>query len=145
MRQYSNHAVGRSTTCPAAVRGPPIEITPSGGDLYRPAIAVDGCGRPWVFWSENRKGNFDVWARAIENGKPGAIVQLSHEPGSDIDPVAATDAHGRVWVAWQGWRNGKASIFAATQDGDRFSPPVVVASSAATNGTPPSPRMGKAA
>ena len=36
--------------------GPPIEITPTGGDLYRTAIAVDGSGRPWVFWSENRGG-----------------------------------------------------------------------------------------
>ena len=37
-------------------RGSPIEITPTGGDLYRAAIAVDGSGRPWVFWSENRGG-----------------------------------------------------------------------------------------
>jgi hypothetical protein len=116
--------------------GAPIEITPGGGDLYRPAIAVDGSGRPWVFWPENRKGNFDIWGRVIEDGKPGAVLQLSSEPGSDIDPVAATDAKGRVWVAWQGWRNGKASIFAATQDGNQFSPPAVVASSAGNEWNP---------
>ena len=70
---------------------------------------------------ENGKANFDIWARAIERGKAGRTVQISHEPGSDIDPAATTDSQGRVWVAWQGWRNGKASIFAATEDGDRFS------------------------
>jgi hypothetical protein len=116
--------------------GPPIAITPPGGDLYRPSIAVDGSGRPWVFWSENRKGNFDVWARAIDSGKPGRTVQISREPGSDIDPAAATDAKGRVWVAWQGWRNGKASVFAATQEGDRFSAPAVVSSSSGNEWDP---------
>jgi hypothetical protein len=116
--------------------GPAIEITPASGDVYRPTVAVDGAGRPWVFWSENRKGNFDVWGRAIEDGKPGRTVQLSKESGSDIDPVAAADSKGRVWVAWQGWRNGKASIFAATQDGNRFSPEAVVASSAGNEWNP---------
>jgi hypothetical protein len=107
----------------------PIAITPPGGDLYRPAIAIDGSGRPWIFWSQNEKGNFDLWARAIDNGKPGAPVRLTKEPGSDIDPAAATDSLGRVWVTWQGWRNGKASIFAATQNRNSFSAPVAVSSS----------------
>lgn len=73
-----------------------------------------------MFWSANEKGNFDLWARAVENGIPGAMVRLSTEPGSDIDPVAATDSKGRVWVAWQAWRNGRASILAATQNGNGF-------------------------
>ena len=55
--------------------GEPVAITPAGGDLYRPAVAVDGSGRPWVFWSRTIEGNFDVWARAIDNGKPGATVR----------------------------------------------------------------------
>src|SRR5215469_15604866 len=114
----------------------PIAITPSGGDLYRPAIAVDGLGRVWVFWSQNDKGNFDIWARPLENGKPGAAVRISNAPGSDIDAVAATDSQGRVWVAWQGWRNGKASVFAATQQNAKFSVPATVSSSAANEWNP---------
>src|ERR1700722_14264870 len=86
--------------------GETIAITEPGGDLYRPAVAVDGTGRPWVFWSSNEKGNFDIWAKPVENGTPGAAVRLSSEAGSDIDCAAATDSQGRVWVAWQGWRNG---------------------------------------
>jgi hypothetical protein len=74
----------------------PIPITPSGGNLYRPAIAVDGAGQPWVFWSQNDKGNFDVWGRVVENGKPGTSVRISAAAGSDIDVVAATDSRGRV-------------------------------------------------
>lgn len=116
--------------------GPPILITSPGGDVYRPAVSVDGSGRPWVFWAKNRKGNFDIWGRVLENGKPNTTVRLSDEPGSDIEPVAATDSKGRVWVAWQGWRDGKASIFAVTQDANRFSAAAVVASSAANEWNP---------
>ncbi|HEV3333025.1 MAG TPA: hypothetical protein VG096_18685 [Bryobacteraceae bacterium] len=114
----------------------PVAVTPSGGDLYRPAIAIDGRGRLWVFWSQNDKGNFDLWGRVIENEKPGVTVRLSREAGSDIDPVAATDSQGRVWVAWQGWRNGKASIFAATQNGNRFTTPSTVNSSSGNEWNP---------
>ena len=114
----------------------PIAVTLGGGDLYRPAIAVDGSGRVWVFWSQNDKGNFDVWGRALDNGKPGGSVRISAAAGSDIDSVAATDSQGRVWVAWQGWRNGKAAIFAATQNGMKFSTPVTVSSSQANEWNP---------
>ena len=107
----------------------PIPVTPGGGDLYRPAIAVDGSGRTWAFWSQNDKGNFDVWGRVIENGRPGTTVRISSAAGSDVDAVAATDSQGRVWVAWQGWRDGKAAIFAATQNGTRFSVPATVSAS----------------
>ena len=52
------------------VWGKPIAITPAGGDLYRSAIAVDGQGRPWVFWAQNVKpgagrANFEIFARII--------------------------------------------------------------------------------
>jgi hypothetical protein len=107
----------------------PIAISAAGGDLYRPAIAVDGRGRVWVFWPANERGNFDIWARVVEGGKAGATVRISNAPGSDIDPAAATDSAGNVWVAWQGWRDGKARIFAASQKGSAFSAPVTVASS----------------
>ena len=113
--------------------GPPIAISEPGGDMWRPAIAVDGADRPWVFWSANKStsgtANYDVYARAVRNGAAGLTVQLSSEAGSDVDAAATTDSNGRVWVAWQGWRNGRATIFSATQDGDGFGKPAVVASS----------------
>jgi hypothetical protein len=116
--------------------GSPIAISASGGDLYRPAVAVDGKGRPWVFWSSNEKGNFDLYARAVENGNPGRTVRLTTEPGADVNPVAATDARGRVWVAWQGWRGGRAAIVASVQEGDGFSRAVPVSVSQANEWNP---------
>jgi len=114
----------------------PIAVSAPGGDLYRPAIAVDGRERVWVFWPANEKGNFDIWARVVENGKAGATVRVSNAPGSDIDPAAATDSAGNVWVAWQGWRNGKAQIFAASQRRSGFGAPMTVASSAGNEWDP---------
>ena len=98
----------------------PVAVTNAGNDQYRTAVAVDGSGRPWVFWSENRGGNFDIYASLVDANGPQKQVRISSDPGSDIDPVAATDSNGKVWVAWQGWRNGKAAIFAAHQNGDSF-------------------------
>src|SRR5207248_1120537 len=120
----------------AGAWGETIAITEPGGDLYRPAVAVDRSGRPWVIWSANDNGNWDLWARPVENGKPGAAVRLSSEAGSDIDPAAATDSKGRVWVAWQGWRNGRAQIFAATQNGNAFSKAAVVSKSTSNEWNP---------
>jgi hypothetical protein len=123
----------------AGAWGDPIAVTKGGEDLYRPSISVDSKGRPWVFWSANPGGpnpNFDVWACPIENGRPGAAVRVSNVPGSDIDPVSVADASGRVWVAWQGWRNGRAGIFAAVQQGDKFTTPSAISASTGNEWNP---------
>jgi hypothetical protein len=114
----------------------PIAVTPAGGDLYRTAIAIDGSGNPWVFWSQNNNRNFDIFGCMVERGKAGRPVQISKETGSDVDPVAATDSTGRVWVAWQGWRNGKAGIFSAFQKGNAFSAPAAVSKSSGNEWNP---------
>jgi hypothetical protein len=116
--------------------GEPIAATGQGGDLYRTAIAVDGRGRAWVFWSENHGGNFDIMARAIDGLSAQEKVPITKEEGADIDPVATTDASGRVWVVWQGWRNGRAGIFVARQEGRGFSAPVKISNSASNEWNP---------
>ncbi len=116
--------------------GPEIAITPGGGDLYRTAVAIDGSGTPWVFWSQNNSGNFDVYACAIRNGRPGGPARLSSAAGSDVAVVAATDSAGKVWAAWQGWRNGRAAIFAASQKGSAFSAPEEISRSPADEWDP---------
>jgi hypothetical protein len=120
----------------AGAWGTPIPITQPGGDLYRPAIAIDGKGRPWVFWSANDKGDFDLQARVVENGVPGRTVRIAAEPGADIMPVAAADSRGRVWVAWQGWRNGRAAIHASVQEGEAFSKPAQVSGATGNDWNP---------
>jgi hypothetical protein len=107
----------------------PIAVTEAGNDQYRTAIATDGNGRAWVFWSENHGGNFDIYARAIDASGAQERVQISSDPGSDIDPVAATDGNGKVWVAWQGWHDGHAAIYSAHQNGSKFTAPEKISNS----------------
>jgi hypothetical protein len=122
--------------------GEPVAVTTPGLDIYRTAIAVDGHDRPWIFWSENvrfasgAKPNFEVFGRALNGAQLGPRIQISNDPGNDVDPVAATDASGNVWIAWQGWRNGKAAVFAATQSRDGFTKPQSVSSSIANEWNP---------
>jgi len=114
----------------------PIAVSEAHGDLFKPAVAVDGAGRVWVFWSANTNGNFDLYARPVEGGKPGRALKLTSDRGPDIMPVAATDAKGQVWVAWQAFRNGRSQIHAARQQGEKFSDEIVVASSVANEWNP---------
>lgn len=122
--------------------GAPIAITDAGLDIFGISLAVDGQDRPWAVWSQNTKfpaggkPNFEVFARVIQGGKPGAKVQISNDAGNDVTPVATTDASGKVWVAWQGWRGGKAAIFAAAQNGENFGAAQAVSNSQANEWNP---------
>ena len=95
-------------------------------DIMRAAVAVDGRKRVWVFYSANRDGNFDIYARSLAGGRWSSEIRLTSDPGTDLNPVAATDSKGRVWVAWQGFRGNNLQILAAAENGDRFTNETVV-------------------
>jgi len=114
----------------------PMPVSAPKQDIMRTAVAVDGNKRVWVFWSANRNGNFDIYAKWYAGGRWSDEVRLTSDPGTDLNPVAATDAHGRVWVAWQGFRNGNLEVLAAAQDGDRFGREATVSFSPASDWDP---------
>ena len=104
----------------------PEAVTPTGQDVYRTAVAVDGAGRVWVFWSANRDDNWDIYARSRQENRWSNEIRLTADPGPDAFPVATTDSEGRVWLAWQAFRDGEADIHAVVQQGKSFAEPVVV-------------------
>jgi hypothetical protein len=104
----------------------PLDVTDGHGDVYKCAVAVDGAGKAWVVWSENRDDNFDVWARSFDGRAFSEPVRLSSDKGSDHSPVAATDSAGRVWIAWQGARDNVFQIHSRHQTGSGWSEPVTV-------------------
>ncbi|MBM4083294.1 MAG: hypothetical protein FJ272_00725, partial [Planctomycetes bacterium] len=119
----------------------PLPVTKGGEDLYKTALAVDGDGRVWVFWSANTAAekahaNFDLFARFIRDGKLSDPLRLTTSDGSDINPVATTDSSGRVWLAWQGFRGNNSNIFAMRQDGERFGKEVTISDSPANEWDP---------
>jgi len=114
----------------------PVALTEAGGDLFRPAIAVDGQGRVWVFWSANVEGNWDLFARFRADGEWSAPIRLTTATGSDFNATATTDADGNVWVAWQSLGQTSSDIFAARQEGSGFGKPTAVADTSANEWTP---------
>jgi len=115
----------------------PFAVTNTGEDAMRNAVAVDGQGRAWIFYSVQRSGNFDIYARnASANGTMSPEIQLTTDPGTDLFPVAATDSGGRVWVAWQAYRNNHLAILASVQNGNTFWPETTVSFSTAGNWEP---------
>jgi hypothetical protein len=102
----------------------PLAVTPGHGDLYKCSVAVDGSGKAWIFWAENKSwpkqdlANFEIWARAWDKGKLSEPINLSANAGNDVNAVATTDANGRVWVAWQGARGNVFRILERHQKSD---------------------------
>ena len=115
----------------------PFAVTSTGEDAMRNSVAIDGQGRAWIFYSVQRNGNFDIYARNSDaSGTMSAEIRLTTDPGTDLFPVAATDAGGRVWVAWQGFRNNHLVILASAQNGNTFWPEATVSTSPASNWDP---------
>lgn len=108
------------------------------GDLWRPQVALDGSGKVWVFWSGQVKGNFDLYARALdeESGQWGPLLRLSHHPGPDLDVQVAADSQGRLWLVWQGFRQGQSDIFLRCYDGHSWSPEMLVSEDPANDWQP---------
>ncbi len=115
----------------------PFPVTNPGEDAMRNAVAIDGQGRAWIFYSVQRSGNFDIYARSSNaSGAMSTEIRLTADPGTDLFPVAATDASGLVWVAWQGFRNNNLEILAAVQNGTAFTPETIVSTSPASDWDP---------
>jgi hypothetical protein len=120
-----------------------IAITEGAGDLYKTATALDGDGKLWIFWSENKAWkspkaapNFEIWACSFQNGKLSEPVNLSQNEGNDVSPVTATDSTGKVWVAWQGVREGKFRILSRHQNASGWSPEILTSSQTQNCWTP---------
>jgi hypothetical protein len=114
----------------------PVPVSAPKQDILRTAVAVDGQKRVWVFWSANKSGNFDIYAKSYAGGRWSGELRLTTDAGTDLNPVAATDAKGRVWVAWQGFRNSNLEVLAAAQNGEQFTREAVVSFSPASDWDP---------
>jgi len=114
----------------------PLPVTPPGQDVFRTALAVDGAGKVWVFWTAKNKAGWDLYARALDGDRWLEPIQLTNDPEPDAFPVATTDSTGRVWLAWQAFRGGNANVLALRQEGSAFGRPITVADGKANEWAP---------
>ena len=113
----------------------PIAVTDGDHELYRPAVAVAGDGRVWVFYSAHVDadknldyGNWELLARSFsaDGSDRSEPVNISKTVGTDFMPAAATDSDGRVWVTWVGARGDSFHVFTSHQQEGDFSQPARV-------------------
>ncbi len=108
------------------------------GDNWLPQLAVDASNRPWVVWSQQLDGNWDLYARRFDPAGQewGPPERLTSDPGPDINPRLASNSKGQFALVWQGFRGKNSSIFLKTFDGQRWSNEVRVTRHAANDWEP---------
>lgn len=123
----------------------PVAVNEGKEEIYRPAIAVAGDGRVWVFYSAHLNadenldhGNWELLARSFGSDlkDAAAVINISGTAGTDFMPAAATDSAGKVWVTWVGARKSGFRVFAARQEGKAFSSPQRVSESSGNEWEP---------
>jgi hypothetical protein len=127
---------------------PPEDVTATGLNVWRPALAVDGKGVLHVVWSQHdpsgARGDWELfcrrWTPAGDGSAKGTwskVERLTNAAGADVNVVAATDSAGTVWLAWQAWRDGNFDIQAmALAEGHDWSKPQTVSDSKANDWSP---------
>ena len=96
--------------------GFPVYVTPPGRDVWRPAVtALPDGDRAAVVWSEQRRGNWDIYSREyrVASGVLGTERRLTVDPGTDFNVVASGG-----YIAWQGRRGNRFDIFAGRLGGE---------------------------
>ncbi|MFQ5810096.1 MAG: hypothetical protein ACE5JM_10805, partial [Armatimonadota bacterium] len=90
----------------------PVDVIEELGDVWKPAVAVNGAGEAVVVWSQKADGNWDLYSRRWDPRREqwSRIRRLTDAPGADLSAVCATDSAGTVHVAWQGWRGDNFDI-----------------------------------
>ncbi|MGE0759887.1 MAG: hypothetical protein AB7O38_22925, partial [Pirellulaceae bacterium] len=103
-------------------------------DIWRPPLAVAARDRVWEIWSEppelsrTRSGNWDLYARALDEKKNewGPLVRLTKDAKPDINLHVASDAQRGIHVVWQGHPQNSGDIFYCHFDGENWSSPLAV-------------------
>jgi len=98
-----------------ALNGAPVCI--SHYDQTAPTMAVDGSGGATITWTDNRSGNYDIYAQRISGS--GAIlwapggVGVCTAPNDQVASTVVSDGAGGVIVTWRDLRGGSSyDIFA---------------------------------
>ena len=108
------------------------------GDVWRPQVALDKEKRLWVVWSQQVEGNFDLYARALDEKENRwlELIRLSSHPHPDIDHHLISDSQGVLWVVWQGFHGDNSDILLRQYDGSGWSEEIRVTDSSANDWAP---------
>lgn len=102
-------------------------------DLFRPTAAVDGSGRPWVFFGRNDSGTVGVWAShgTSAGWSEPERVETTAAPAFNQEVVRLHD--GRLELVWQGRDRDRFVVYSAVHDGAGWTPARVVSEGVTDN------------
>ena len=117
-----------------------IPVGRSAEDLWRPQIAVDDGGKPWLIYSQrpatDGPGNWDIYAMAWEDDEWGRQHRLTDNPLPDIEPHVARAPDGTIYVVWQSLAGRWSQIRLKHLRHGRWSETISVTNSASNNWSP---------
>ncbi len=91
--------------------GADVTVPNASGDVWRPQVAVDSANHPWVLWSGQENGNWDLYVAKFDGNRWQGPFRLTKDPAPDINQQLVADAAGNLWVVWQSFRSGNSDIY----------------------------------
>ncbi|MCP5109824.1 MAG: hypothetical protein GY953_03195, partial [bacterium] len=104
----------------------PMPVTPTPGDYFKTAMAVDSGGRVWITWAARVNGNVDLYARTLTGGKWSSVERLTTDPQPDFHHRLLAGGDGKLYLAWQSFRTGDPNIYLKVFDGKSWSNAIAV-------------------
>ncbi len=115
------------------------EVTTTPGDIWRTSAASDGKGNAWVFWSQRKGLNWELWGRLWAKDSWKAPQRISNA-GSNTFHRAASSKDGEVFVVWQSHQGAagrsNSDIWLRAWNDGQWDAPVRVSESSANDWEP---------
>ena len=109
---------------------PLADLLDAPGDVETVVALPAGLHGALLIWAEQRKGNWDLFARTAsfeaDSVKRSPIERLTEDAGVDKSPVLATTGDGEEILVWQGWRGQCSSVFAMSRTAGKWGQPLLL-------------------
>lgn len=99
----------------------PTQLTTDASDQSHPSLAIGSDDKLYVVWQDNRRGDWDVYARTSADGVAwSAETRVSDSNDNQTAPAVVVDTQSpnRAYVAWQDDGAGNADIYVADSSND---------------------------
>ncbi|MEZ5353735.1 MAG: hypothetical protein R2762_13940 [Bryobacteraceae bacterium] len=106
-----------------------INVARASEDLWRPQVVTDGNAKPWLIWSQQTAGDWDIWAMPWLDNEWGPKQKVSTDALPDIEPSVARASDGTIYVAWQALSGRVSQIRMRYLKADRWSEVLTVTAS----------------
>ncbi len=104
---YASHFTGGGWSTPQ-------QVCPHEYWDLAPSIISEPSGRVWIAWHSLRSGGVqNIFTSYSDDGGVNwsEAIQLTSDPGYDVEPKLVIGPEGKPWVFFKSWRDGNANIY----------------------------------